>query len=256
MKHLPNILTLANLFSGCIAIVFILNSQPYLTYIGTDTPYWVIGTEQAVYGAIFIIIAAFFDLLDGAAARALNIFSPIGKDLDSLADVVSFGVAPSMILFKMLWTSSIAQPNALDVSMWATAPAFLIPCFAALRLARFNTTTQVPFQFIGMPVPAIGILIASFPFINLYEPSIGLMFKHTWVLYIIIILCCWLMISKISFFKLVPKAWTIKNMWAQIVLVVALVLLYFLIGFASIPIVFLLYILLSFIYKVPISNKE
>ena len=100
MKHLPNLLTLANLVSGCIAIAFILSSQPYVSSIG-EQEYWVIGTEQAYWGAIFIVIAAVFDMLDGAAARALQVFSPIGKDLDSLADIISFGVAPSMILFKI-----------------------------------------------------------------------------------------------------------------------------------------------------------
>src|SRR5688572_18056268 len=109
MKHLPNLLTLANLICGCIAIVFILNAQPFVSSFN-EQDYWVIGTEQAYMGALFILLAAVFDLLDGFAARALQVFSPIGKDLDSLADIVSFGVAPSMILFKMLWASYIAEP--------------------------------------------------------------------------------------------------------------------------------------------------
>ncbi|RYE25622.1 MAG: hypothetical protein EOP51_03540 [Sphingobacteriales bacterium] len=128
MKHLPNILTLANLFCGCIAIAFILNSQPFFATFNGEQ-YWVTGTEQAYYGGIFIFIAAVCDMLDGAVARALKVFSSIGKDLDSLADVVSFGVAPSMILFKLLWASYMSNPNALDVNMMAMAPAFLLACF-------------------------------------------------------------------------------------------------------------------------------
>lgn len=250
MKHLPNILTLANLFSGCIAIAFIMSSQPYLATIGGD-PYWITGTEQAYWGAVFIGIAGVFDVLDGFVARALNLHSPIGKDLDSLADVVSFGVAPSMIIFKMLWAANIAQPNAMDVSMLAMAPAFLVACFGALRLARFNVMSTSSSTFTGMPIPGIGILIASFPLINLYVPSVGIYFKNTWVLYGIIALVCWLMVSKITFFKLMPSKWNIAELWPRIVLIVAAVALFPFISFAAIPAVFLVYIVLSMLYKAP-----
>lgn len=254
MKHLPNILTLANLFSGCIAIAFILSSQPYLASFGGDTPYWITGTEQAYWGAIFIGIAGVFDVLDGFVARALNLLSPIGKDLDSLADVVSFGVAPSMIIFKMLWAANIAQPNAMDVSMWVMAPAFLVACFGALRLARFNVMSTSSTTFTGMPIPGIGILIASFPLINLYVPSVGIYFKNVWVLYGIIALVCWLMVSKITFFKLMPSHWNMAELWPRIVLIIAAVALFPLISFAAIPAVFLIYIVLSMVYKAPIKQ--
>src|SRR4051812_31837908 len=100
MRHLPNILTLANLFCGCLAIVCILNAQPFLYQLpDSGLPEaewaWSHGVEQMQWGGILIFLAALFDLLDGFAARSLKVFSPIGADLDSLADVVSFGVAPS-----------------------------------------------------------------------------------------------------------------------------------------------------------------
>src|SRR4051812_5141145 len=145
MKHLPNLLTLANLFCGCIAIAYILTAQPYTAMSigegGLPTWRWIFGAEQMYYGSIFIFIAAVCDMFDGLAARALNIHSPIGKDLDSLADMVSFGVAPSVIFFKFLWDALMGEKNAFDVSMLGMAPAFLIACFAALRLAKFNVTT-------------------------------------------------------------------------------------------------------------------
>lgn len=244
MKHLPNLLTLANLFCGCIAIAFILNSQPFLSgFNGME--YWVIGTEQAYLGAIFIGIAAICDLLDGLAARALKVFSPIGKDLDSLADIVSFGVAPGMILFKMLWASYMTDPNALDVDMLAMAPAFLIPCFAALRLARYNITANVQkSHFIGMPSPAAGLFIATFPLVNWYNPmGIGMILQNTWVIYTIIAVLCWLMTSKISFFKLMPFK------WPQIVLIAVSAAAIPFLQVAALPLAFILYILLSFIYK-------
>lgn len=248
MKHLPNIITLGNLFCGCIAIAFIMTSQPYLVNLGGD-PYWITGTEQAYWGAIFIGIAGVLDVLDGLTARTLKLFSSIGKDLDSLADVVSFGVAPAMILFKMLWAANIAQPNAMEVSMWATTPAFLVACFGALRLARFNVSAASGATFTGLPIPAVGILIASFPFINLYVPAAGVFFKNTWILYGIIALVCWLMVSKITFFKLMPSKWDFKSLWPRLTLIAAAVVLFPMISFAAIPALFLLYIVLSLVYR-------
>ncbi|MCB0696207.1 MAG: CDP-alcohol phosphatidyltransferase family protein [Chitinophagaceae bacterium] len=250
MKHLPNLLTLANLVSGCIAIAFILNAQPFVSSFN-DNEYWVIGTEQAYMGALFILLAAVFDMLDGLAARALQVFSPIGKDLDSLADVVSFGVAPSMILFKMLWASYMAEPYALDVNMFAMVPAFIIACAAAVRLAKFNqSSAEQKTHFIGMPTPAVGLFIASFPLINWYNPfGMGMYLQNKWVIYIIIVLFSWLMLSKIRFFKLMPSGFSIAAIWPQLILIVAGIAGWFVLHIAIIPVIFLLYILLSFIHK-------
>jgi CDP-diacylglycerol--serine O-phosphatidyltransferase len=247
-------MTLCNLLCGCIAIAFIMSSQPYLATLN-DSPYWVSGTEQAWWGGIMIGVAALFDVLDGLTARALKLFSPIGKDLDSLADVVSFGVAPSMILFKMLWVANISQPDALEVSMWAMAPAFLVACFGALRLARFNVSASSGSKFTGMPIPAAGILIASFPLINFYVPMFGAYLNQRWVLYVIIALVCWLMVSKLSFFKLMPSEWNMASLWPRLVLVVAAAVTFPMLSFAAIPVLFGLYILLSLVYRTPDAPK-
>lgn len=213
--------------------------------------YWVIGTEQAYIGAFFILLAAIFDLLDGFAARALQVFSPLGKDLDSLADIVSFGVAPSMILFKMLWASYMSEPYAMDVNMLAMLPAFAIVCAGAIRLARYNVSpTGAKGYFNGMPIPAAGLLIASLPLINWYNPlGLGLSLQNKWAIYAIIAVVSWLMISKVKFFKLIPSSYTIGNMWPQLLLIVAAVAGWFTLHVAAIPVVFILYIILSFIYK-------
>jgi CDP-diacylglycerol--serine O-phosphatidyltransferase len=254
MKHLPNLLTLCNLLCGCIAIAFALNSQPFQVVSAMPGEnYWVYGTEQAYWASIFIGIAAVCDLLDGAVARALQVFSPIGKDLDSLADVVSFGVAPAMILFKMLWAAYMAEPKALDVDMLAMAPAFLVACFAALRLARFNiSATHQKWSFTGMPVPATGIIVASLPLINLYNPyNLGAYLQGKWTIYAIIAALCWLMVSKVPFFKLMPAKWQMKYMWPQVILVLAALAALPLLSVAAIPVLFILYILLSLVYKAP-----
>jgi CDP-diacylglycerol--serine O-phosphatidyltransferase len=257
MKHLPNILTLANLFFGCIAVAFILNSQPFLTSVNAaGEQYWVVGTDQAYWGSVFIGIAAICDMLDGLAARALNVYSPIGKDLDSLADAVSFGVAPSVILFKMLWGAWMREPNALDVSMWAMCPAFLLACFAALRLAKFNTSGDEQKQFFrGVPVPAIGIFVASFPLINLFNPyGLGEKLQGKWTIYFIIIFLCWLMVSNLKFFKLVPSKWNIAAAWPQIILAVVTLAAIPFLKIVAIPMAFILYLILSQVYKYPETN--
>jgi CDP-diacylglycerol---serine O-phosphatidyltransferase len=102
-----------------------------------------------------------------------------------------------------------------------------------------------------MPIPAIGILVASFPLINLYVPNVGVFFKNTWVLYLIIALLCWLMVSKLSFFKLVPSQWNLAQLWPRIVLLIAAISLFPIISFATIPALFGIYILLSMVYKSP-----
>ncbi len=257
MKHLPNLLTLANLFCGCIAIAYILTAQPYTSMSvqnGVSYVHWVLNPEQMYLGSIFIGIAAICDMLDGMAARALKVFSPIGKDLDSLADIVSFGVAPSIILFKLLWDAIMGDAKtSFDVSMIGMAPAFLVACFAALRLAKYNITAdQQKNYFIGMPVPAVGILVASFPLICWYNPyNIGGYFHNKWLLYLIIGLLCWLMVSGVKFIKMTPSKWNFANAWPQLLLVVLTAIAIPFLSVAAIPFGFVLYVLLSFTYKQP-----
>ncbi|GAA4465966.1 CDP-diacylglycerol--serine O-phosphatidyltransferase [Nemorincola caseinilytica] len=256
MKHLPNLLTLGNLFCGCIAIAYVLTAQPYTSMNlqnGMPTWSWVYGAEQIYWGSVFLAIAGVCDLLDGFTARALKIHSPIGKDLDSLADVVSFGVAPSVIIYKFLWDALMSEKNAMDVSMLAMAPAFLIACFAALRLAKFNVTTNVPKGFFsGMPTPAVGMFVASFPLLAWYNPyGIGNYLHNKWVLYIIIGLLCWFMVSTISFIKLMPAKWNLASAWPQLILVVCTLAAIPILGIATIPFAFVLYILLSLLKKRP-----
>ncbi len=251
MRHLPNLLTLANLFCGCIAISFILSAQNFTTALNFNEYVEVPAVEQPYWGAVFIFIAAIFDLLDGFAARSLKIFSSIGKDLDSLADLVSFGVAPSMILFKLLWLGYMMQPEALDVSLLAMAPAFLVACFGALRLARFNVSdTGKGNEFKGLPIPAVGILIATFPLIMWYDTTgLSAYLFEPWIIYLIIAILCWLMVSKVTFFKMLPSSFSIGRMWAPaLVILTGLVALPFL-KFAAITLAFVVYIILSIVHK-------
>src|ERR1700761_7543560 len=139
-KHVPNAITCANLFSGCIGIVFAFQGD-------------------LIVAAYCVFLSAIFDFFDGFASRVLQSFSGIGKDLDSLADMVSFGVLPSVTLYELF----LQSPPAAGVGTYLNFIAFLLPVFSALRLAKFNTDTRQAEIFIGLPTPANAILIASFP---------------------------------------------------------------------------------------------
>ena len=258
MRHLPNLLTLANLFCGGLATVCALHAQPYLFHnTGGNPTYeweWDWGATQLHYAGILILAASLFDMLDGMAARALGVHSPIGKDLDSLADVVSFGVAPSAILYQMLWDrgwSGVGIVHSLvqDVPMMAMAPAFLVACFAALRLARFNVSTPptAPGTFTGVPTPAIGLVVAGLALSN-WDTSgiVSRYFENSWTIYLLIAALCWLMVCRLRFLKLAPPNKSMAQIWPRAVLVLgAAGLLAWLRFEATLPI-FALYIVLSF----------
>jgi CDP-diacylglycerol---serine O-phosphatidyltransferase len=251
MKHLPNLLTLANLFCGCLAITFILSAQNFNTAYNLNEYIEVPAVEQPYLGSLFIFLAALFDMLDGFAARGLKVFSPIGKDLDSLADIVSFGVAPSMILFKLLWLGFMRQPEAMDISIMAMSPAFLVACFGALRLAKFNITASEQSHFFkGLPIPAVGLIIATFPLI-LWKDSFGLsrFLLNPYIIYLVIAVLSWLMVSKIRFFKFMPSSWSLQNSWPQLLLIVVTAACIPVLKFAALTVGMLLYIILSFVNK-------
>ncbi len=249
MKQLPNILTLTNLFFGCIATAFILSAPSYLSTVNNTDYYPIIGMEEMYWGSVFIGLAALMDMLDGFAARALRVDSPLGRDLDSLADVVSFGVAPSMILFKLLWIAYMQEPGALEAPMIAIAPAFLLACFAAWRLAKFNhTAEEQKGVFIGMPTPAVGLMVASLPLVLFYNYDTAGYLLNRWVIYILIVLLCWLMHSRIRFFKWKATGGLV-NWWPHIVLAIVIVSGAVMIQFAIVPVAFILYILLSIVYR-------
>lgn len=134
LRHIPNTITLANLLMGCLGIIFA-------------------GWGDLVSAGRCIYMAALLDFFDGFAARALNASSPIGKDLDSLADVVSFGVLPGILLYQL--SASVPGMIGLEYAV------LLLPILSALRLARFNHDTRQSNKFIGLPTPASGILVAS-----------------------------------------------------------------------------------------------
>lgn len=214
-RYLPNFLTCCNLLCGCFGIVFVLE--------GRDVP-----------AAYFVWLAGAFDFFDGFAARMLKVTSSIGKELDSLADVVSFGVLPALVMYRMI---SGASDSPLLPYI-----AFMIAVFSALRLAIFNVDETQRDTFRGLNTPANTIFITSLPL--LYN-DVGSWLYHPATLISITIVFSLLLVSRIEFF-----AFKFKNFgWAdnkiRFIFLIISVLLLIILQFAGIPIIIILYILLS-----------
>jgi len=250
MKQIPNIFTLSNLVFGCLAIVATLQNGITIQYNGEGSQYIDL-PERIWMASLFIAIAAVIDFLDGFVARLFNASSEMGKQLDSLADVVSFGVAPSMILYQFLRMSFAKEENGIDVSFLWLVPAFLVAAAGAYRLARFNLDNSQQYGFKGVPIPAAGLLIASLPLIYWHttnEAVINILFNK-WVLYGVILVISWLMISKLPLMAMKFTDKTIKSNLPKIILLAFSILSVLLFQWMSVPVIFIGYIILSLIFK-------
>lgn len=250
MKHIPNIFTLANLFFGCLAIVYALQPDISFTYDLDERPIPVLLSTQAPLwmASICIGIAAVIDFLDGFVARLLKASSEMGKQLDSLSDVVSFGVAPGVILYQLLRVSTMQAADAIETSEAWTYPAFLIPCFAAWRLAKFNIDTRQLYGFRGVPTPAVGLLIASFPLIlyyNYFDGAVNNLLLNKWVIYAVIVVLSYLMVADIPIMSLKFRDYTLRSNMMKLVLVAVAVVAALLLKWLAVPVVFIVYIILS-----------
>lgn len=222
-QHIPNTITALNLFSGCIGITLAFQ-------------------DQLIAAGYAIIIAAIFDFFDGFAARMLHVSTPIGKELDSLADMVSFGLLPSVIIFQLFEpTTEMAYGG-----QWIKYSAFLIAVFSALRLARFNLDSRQATVFIGLPTPACALFILSLPHIALSkDPVISAYIQHPLILLILILSLSLLMISEIPLISLKFKDISLSNNWYRYVLIVISIIFLVALKFLAIPIIIILYIILS-----------
>ena len=227
--HIPNFITLLNLLSGVLSI-----------YLGS------VGELQLA--AMMIFVAAIFDFFDGFAARLLNAKSAIGVQLDSLADMVSFGVAPAFVLFYSIEYSI----EITGISTWEYLPfiSFIIPLFSALRLAKFNVDEDQQTSFLGMPTPAVAILIASFPIITMVclADNKGVYYDivtNPYFLAAIAVISSFLMVSKIPMFALKFTSVNWAENQTRYIFIILSVFLIILLKLAAIPLIILLYLLIS-----------
>ena len=256
MKQIPNLFTLLNLIFGCIAIVYLLQTGESIVILDPQTGASSINLPEKIWlGSFFIFAAAVVDFLDGFLARALKAQSKMGEQLDSLSDMVSFGVAPGVILYQLLRLSYAQEENGLNVSFIALLPAFIYTAAAAWRLAKFNISTNQSYGFLGVPTPAAGLLIASFPLIAWYGYfGIHSLFINKWFLYAVIILLSWLMVSNLPLMALKFKGFDWRNNAAKFTLLVLSLLVVIIMAvlksiWLAWPLIFVLYILLSLVYK-------
>ena len=250
MKQIPNIFTLLNLVFGCLAIIVTLQNGIVIQY-SADGAQLVDIPEKIWMASLFIGIAAVVDFLDGFVARLFNATSEMGKQLDSLADVVSFGVAPSMIVYQFLRMSFAKEESGVDVSVIWLMPALFIAAAGAYRLARFNLDNSQQYGFKGVPIPAVGLLLASLPMIywNTENVTVINLLLNKWVLYALILAVCWLMVSKLRLMALKFKNLSVKNNISKIILIAFSITAILIFHWLSVPIIFIAYIILSLIFK-------
>ena len=250
MKQVPNLFTLLNLIFGCLAIVVTLQNGITIQS-GAEGSQFVDIPEKIWQASLFIGLAAVVDFLDGFVARLFNASSEMGKQLDSLADVVSFGVAPSMIIYQFIRMAFARQDEAIDVSMMWLVPAFIIAAASAYRLAKFNLDTRQQYGFRGIPTPAVGLLIASFPMIYWHSENETILniLLNKWVLYGVILFLSWLMVSDIPMMAMKFKNMSVKDNLPKIILLVLSIIAALLLHWLAVPVIFITYIILSLIFK-------
>ncbi len=225
-KQIPNLLTLANLLCGCLGI-----NESY--------------NGNLLFAGYFILLGAFFDFFDGFVARALKVSSPIGKELDSLSDMVTFGVLPGVILYHLFPASN----STVQYFAW------LVPLAAAMRLANFNVDTQQSEQFIGVPTPAVALFIGSLPFIAYYMPSFNWI-VNIYVLIAVAVSLSILMLAPLPLIALKFKGFGWAGNELRFIFIASIIPFLFIFSYAAIPLLIFFYILLSLIGNIINLQKK
>lgn len=245
LKQIPNIITSLNIICGSVAVLFAASGD-------------------LITASIFILLGIFFDFFDGLAARLLNAQSEVGLQLDSLADVITSGLAPGVILFQMLNLAYFHQmrtlTEAFSMDGWNVGfknylplIGLLIVIASAYRLAKFNVDKRQTTGFIGLPTPANALLILSLPLILEFQYSdlAESIILNKWFLIGFTLLSCILLNAEMNLFALKFKTWDFKSNAVRYVFLILCIALLALLKFLAIPFIILIYILLSLLWKVP-----
>ena len=243
IKQIPNIITSLNLLCGCVAIMFAVSGD-------------------LVSASFFAFAGIFLDFFDGLAARVLNAQSQVGLQLDSLADVVTSGVLPGIVMVQLLSEAltgtsldigTIFSDTANSTSIESYLPfiGLLIAVASGYRLAKFNVDTRQTTSFIGLPVPANTLLILSLPLILSFQAGqqITEVILTPWFLIIITLVSCVLLNAEIPLFGLKFKTWNFKDNAVRYLFLISSILLLVVLKFIAIPIIIFLYILVSLFWK-------
>lgn len=248
-RHIPNIVTGLNLFCGCVAVLFTVNNQ----YVGT---------------ALFVFLGIFFDFFDGLLARKLNVQSELGIQLDSLADMVTSGLVPGLVMYGLIKNALGVDSEIIIDDAWNTTVGWvgfsitplalvglLVVLASAYRLGKFNLDEDQQSYFKGLPTPANTLLILSLPLILEYQYSITVsnLFSNVWFLIGFTLLSCYLLNSNIKLFALKFKTSAFKPNAVRYLFLIASIVLLIIFQFIAIPIIILSYILVSLFTQKSIS---
>jgi CDP-diacylglycerol--serine O-phosphatidyltransferase len=241
-KHIPNIVTLGNLLCGTIATILAVQGD-------------------FVAAGLFVVIGIFLDFFDGFAARLLNVSGELGKQLDSLADMVTSGVVPGIIMFNLLYQSSFKNLDTQFIDdgispiiiskdyifSWVSYIGLLLTLGAGYRLAKFNIDARQSESFIGLPTPAMSLFVISLPLIQEYSTNAWVqdLIFNNYFLIAVTLLLTYLMNAEIPLFSLKFKEYSLKNNLVKYFFLVTSLLLIVTLNFISIPIIIILYVLLS-----------
>ncbi|ULC60590.1 CDP-alcohol phosphatidyltransferase family protein [Flaviramulus sp. BrNp1-15] len=238
-RFIPNALTLLNLLCGSIAVIFVIN-------------------DNFVTASLFVFLGIFFDFFDGFAARKLNVQSELGIQLDSLADMVTSGLVPGLVMYKLLDLSHTSWGEMNSDSILNFNEVSLIPILglaitlaSAYRLAKFNIDEDQQTYFRGLPTPANTLLIISLPLILEFQnnDAINVIILNKWFLIALTVLSCYLLNSSIKLFALKFKDWSFKNNAIRYIFILLCIVLLIVLQFAAIPLIILVYIILSLLDK-------
>jgi CDP-diacylglycerol--serine O-phosphatidyltransferase len=230
-KHIPNLLTLGNLLCGTIATVFAVEGD--FTTAG-----------------LFVVVGILFDFLDGFVARLLKVSGELGKQLDSLADMVTSGVVPGVIMARMIQNNLFDEINPFDNSfLGMSLVGLLLTLGACYRLAKFNLDTRQSDSFIGLPTPAMSLFVISLPLIQEYSDIefVQNLISNNYFLILSTLLLTYVMNAEIALFSLKFKDYSIQKNWIIYIFLLSSILLIFILNYLSIPIIIILYVSLSVI---------
>ena len=231
-RQIPNLLTLGNLLCGTIAIMFILKGD-----INT--------------AALLVVLAAVLDFFDGFVARLLGVQGPLGKELDSLADVVSFGVVPAYIVYQMQ-LGIVSEFNDGFLKQYLPYTGFLLAAFAAYRLAKFNIDERQSYGFLGLPTPAMALFFISLGTIESLSKGelpefMNLIVSSPWAMLALTFLFSFLMISELPLIAMKFKGFQIKGNEFRYTLIVGFILLPLILGWVALPFFIIWYLLVSLV---------
>lgn len=236
-QHIPNFITLLNVFSGCIAAVFaVLN--------------------QLEFAAVFVFLGIFFDFFDGLAARLLDVRSELGVQLDSLADMITSGLVPGIVMYQLL---NMSQRGGWNIDLFGAHTevtilplfGFIITLASAYRLAKFNIDENQVSSFIGLPTPANALLILSLPLILLYQNNdiLNSIILNQWFLIGLTLLSAFLLNSKIELFSFKFKSYSFKDNGVKYLFLIGSLVLLLTVKYLAVPLIIALYIFASIIEK-------